>query len=553
LKRWLELGAAAMLSALAFALYARVGWPWIILGTVWLVPWLAVLDRAVSLRDAVIAGLAMAVAFVLLGFGWFAPAIVDYSGAPLAVALLLLAVAAPLLEPQLLAFAVARHLARRRSSDRAAAFVAACVYVVTEWIAPKFFGDTLGQGLYASVWLRQGADLAGVHGLTLVLLLVNECLLASGYALMQLRRGAGGARDVLRPSASAALLLLMLAAYGALRVRQLAPSDEADRVTVGVVQANLSHYDRMRAELGTYATVRTILDTHFALSRQALARAKLDLLVWPETVYPTTFGSPKSETGAELDREIAAFVADSGVPLAFGTYDREGEAEFNAAVFLTPRAAARLAAHDPTSVADAPDRRSFATYHKIWLFPLTEYVPRLLDRPWLRARLPWLGTWKRGSGPATIALTLADGRQLGVVPLICYDALDPPHVLAAVRRGADLIVTLSNDSWFAHGAGPWLHLVGAAFLSIETRRPQVRATNTGMSAIITATGEIVEGAGVGEVATLVAPVAPERRGALRLMLGDWLGPAALACALAVPATSGLRRRRVRGARRGART
>jgi len=226
LKRWVELGAAVTLSALAFALYARVGWPWIILGTVWLVPWLAVLDRAVSLRDALIAGLVMAVAFVLLGFGWFAPAIVDYSGAPLAGALLLLAVAAPLLEPQLLAFAVARHLARRRSSDRAAAFVAACVYVASEWIGPKFFGDTLGQGLYASVWLRQGADLAGVHGLTLVLLLVNECLLASVYALMQLRRGAGGARDVLRPSAAAALLLLMLAAYGALRVRQLAPSDE---------------------------------------------------------------------------------------------------------------------------------------------------------------------------------------------------------------------------------------------------------------------------------------------------------------------------------------
>jgi apolipoprotein N-acyltransferase len=116
---------------------------------------------------------------------------------------------------------------------------------------------------------------------------------------------------------------------------------------------------------------------------------------------------------------------------------------------------------------------------------------------------------------------------LRIAPLICYDAVDPGFALAAVRRGADLIVTLSNDSWLPAGAR--LHLVVSAFRSVETRRPQVRATNTGISAVITATGDVAATAGVHEAATLVATVVPDgRTTTLMLAWGDWFPPTALA-------------------------
>jgi apolipoprotein N-acyltransferase len=74
-----------------------------------------------------------------------------------------------------------------------------------------------------------------------------------------------------------------------------------------------------------------------------------------------------------------------------------------------------------------------------------------------------------------------------------------------------------------------MHLVGAAFRSIETRRPQIRATNTGISAVIDATGEITQTIGVHRRDTLVATVRPERTmRTLMLALGNWLGPTALA-------------------------
>jgi apolipoprotein N-acyltransferase len=175
----------------------------------------------------------------------------------------------------------------------------------------------------------------------------------------------------------------------------------------------------------------------------------------------------------------------------------------------------------------------FDSYRKASLFPLTERVPAWLDSPRLRERWPWLGRWEAGDGTRVLPLRLADGREIRVAPLVCYDATTPVLAREAVRAGADLIVTLSNDSWFAEGGGPRLHLAVSAFRSLETRRSQLRATNTGISAAILPTGEIVAQAGVHErraVQARVPIVAPAPT--LALAWGDWLGPAALALAAA---------------------
>jgi apolipoprotein N-acyltransferase len=379
--------------------------------------------------------------------------------------------------------------------------------------------------------MRQAADLAGAHGLSFVVILVNECL----GAMVARERWRAGALAVLAPAACAALLLAALAGYGTVRYRQLASDGAAGTpVTAGLVQAGIANYERLRAEQGTFNAVRTILDAHVALSQQAFdrarlgGRAELDLLLWPETVYPTTFGSPKSPEGATFDRAIGAFVVRAGVPLVFGAYDAEGSDEFNAAVFLEPGADGGL---------------SFDAYRKARLFPLTEHVPRLLESHRLRAWLPWLGRWRAGVGGQGMALGLPGGRSLRIAPLICLDAVDPRLALEAVRRGAEIIVTLSNDSWFAVGNGPRLHLVVSAFRSLETRRPQLRVTNTGISAVIAPTGELIATAEVFDRTSLVTTVTPVgERDTLMLAWGDWFGPTAFALALLALALVLVRRR-----------
>ncbi len=453
----------------------------------------------------------MAVAFELAVFGWFAFAIADYSGAPSIVLLLALALASPLLQPQFPIVALARTAVQRSRPDAVVAIVlvSAAAYVATESLTPKLFGDTLGYPLVGASWWRQGADVTGVPGLTFVLVAVNECLCAA--------RG----RRMLAPLASGVALMVVLAIYGAWRSHAVVAATTGSPVTIGLVQADLDHYDRMAAEIGRFETVRRIIDTHVDLSGQALTHRDLALLIWPETVYPTTFGNPKSDAGAAFDREIVDFAARANVPLIFGSYDSDGTSEFNAAFFLAPHAGSA---------------RPFAVYRKARLFPLTERVPAFLDSPRLRRALPWLGTWVGGAGTSVVPVALPDGSSLRVAPLICYDVLDPTLARASVRDGADLIVTLSNDSWFAFGSGPELHLQGAVFRSIETRRPQVRATNTGISAVIDATGDVVARAGVDERATLVAAVVPERRTTtLVVRFGEWLNPCALLITIALVA------------------
>jgi apolipoprotein N-acyltransferase len=526
--RVLHIGAAVVASALAYALYAQAAWPWVALGWVGLVPWLGVLDRTRSLRGAFAAGMAMAVAFEIAVFGWFALAIRDYTGLPMALGVGVLGLAGAALQPQFVTSALVRTWLRRARGTAPAltALATATTYVATEHYAPKLFGDTLGYCLYGSAWMRQGADIAGAPGLTLLMVLVNECV-RGALSAFRLHRGRW-TRAAVVPALTAVGLVVALLSYGAWRYAAFAPSGAVAALTVAAVQADLAHYDRMAEEIGRYATVRTVLDQHVALSAPAVARGDLALLVWPETVYPTTFGKPKSEDGAAFDREIAAFVAASGVPLIFGAYDTDGTEEYNAALFLAP---------------DAGGPTAFATYRKTRLFPLTERVPAFLDSEPLRRALPWLGTWTPGSGPTVVPVRMRDGSTVRVAPLICYDVLDPELAYAAVRGGAELIVTLSNDSWFGFGPGPYLHQLGAAFRSIETRRPQIRATNTGVSAIIDATGALLATAGVDARTTLIAGVRPERHATtLVLRLGDWLGPWTLACAVVIVALDAWRRR-----------
>lgn len=507
-------------------MYARFEAPGHLLGWVLLVPWFLTLDRVRTRRHAVAAGVLCAVFFEIAVFGWFGRAIDSYASAPAGTGLVLLGFLGPWLQPQCVATTVVWCAARRRRFGLLrTALVVGGAYVGSEWVVPKLFGDTLGYGLWPSPWWRQGAELLGVSGLTLVLVFANVAMVAVLRCAVAEGEWAGRRlRALTAPAAVVAVLVGGLSAFGAWRLAAL-EADAGVLLRAGVVQGALRHYDALAAEVGTWEAVARILDTYFGLSRQALAFDRVDMLVWPETVYPTTFGSPKTPDGAEFDRAIAAFVAHAGVPLVFGTYDREGEAEFNAAVFLD---------------APAGGRAEFTAYRKASLFPLTEWVPPWLDVPGIRRRLPWLGTWHAGTPPEAVPVQLPDGRTVRVGPLICYDVLEPSHAAAAVRQGAELIVTLSNDSWFDAGPGPWMHLVGAAFRSVETRRPQVRATNTGVSAVIDATGALRAVAGVGEARAFVAAV-PAGPGGLTpaVRYGGWLPPLMLGLAVALFVVPGL--------------
>jgi len=77
--------------------------------------------------------------------------------------------------------------------------------------------------------------------------------------------------------------------------------------------------------------------------------------------------------------------------------------------------------------------------------------------------------------------------RVGIAPLgllICYEAIFPEIARGAVDQGAELIVNITNDAWFGRSAAPYQHLLMSRLRSVETGRYQIRAANTGLSAVL---------------------------------------------------------------------
>lgn len=134
------------------------------------------------------------------------------------------------------------------------------------------------------------------------------------------------------------------------------------------------------------------------------------------------------------------------------------------------------------------------------LLPFTEFVPTALAALGIRG-----GHTAAAAGIAPLAL---DGDRLGV--LICYELLFPALARELVDAGAGVLVNPSNDDWFGATAGGEQMLAAAVLRAIETRRPLLRATASGITAAIDARGRVVGRLPTGSASVLVVDVVPVR-------------------------------------------
>jgi apolipoprotein N-acyltransferase len=138
-------------------------------------------------------------------------------------------------------------------------------------------------------------------------------------------------------------------------------------------------------------------------------------------------------------------------------------------------------------------------YDKQVLVPIGEYVPFARWLSWLRPMIA-------GGGPITpgrpTPLLGVGGVHAGV--LVCYEAIVPWVAAAHAAHGAQVLLNLSNDGWYAGSAAPWQLLAQARFRAIEQGLPLVRVANGGPSAVVSATGRLEwVGPASGSAATVV--------------------------------------------------
>ncbi|MGH9799288.1 MAG: apolipoprotein N-acyltransferase, partial [Blastocatellia bacterium] len=111
---------------------------------------------------------------------------------------------------------------------------------------------------------------------------------------------------------------------------------------------------------------------------------------------------------------------------------------------------------------------------------------------------------------------------------ICYEAAYPDLVRGFVKNGATLLVNVSNDAWFGNTAGARQHLAHARMRAIENDRDLVRVTNSGISTLIKANGQVIEALPSFQTGTQVWRPELRRGQTLYSQRGDWF---AIACLL----------------------
>jgi apolipoprotein N-acyltransferase len=135
------------------------------------------------------------------------------------------------------------------------------------------------------------------------------------------------------------------------------------------------------------------------------------------------------------------------------------------------------------------------------LVPFGEYVPLQSILSFAGPLVEQVGGFSPGE-----TLTVFRLREGTFTTGICYEAVFSYHSRDAVRRGSQLLTTITNDAWFGRSSAPWQHLAMARMRSVETGRYMARAANTGVSAFVDPYGRVTQHSPLFETAVVVGEV-----------------------------------------------
>lgn len=129
-------------------------------------------------------------------------------------------------------------------------------------------------------------------------------------------------------------------------------------------------------------------------------------------------------------------------------------------------------------------------YHKSKLVPGIEMQFSNGPGRFITRILPYLGGTKWGYGMQKERICFThSSTSMKVAPVICYESVFGKFVTDYIKKGAEAIFIITNDGWWKNTIGYKQHLDFASLRAIETRRPVVRAANTGVSCIIDIRGK----------------------------------------------------------------
>lgn len=389
----------------------------------------------------------------------------------------------------------------------------AVAFPALELAYPLLFPSYIGNSQYRFSAITQIVEVTGLLGLTVVISLVNGGLFEIADARLAARKPS------LRRVGLAIGTFLALLVYGLVRLPAVdARTERARTIKVAIVQTNLGARDKQ-------AKAAEFIRRHQVMSKEAIARhPDLDLIVWPESAYNSWISRATKSVADKVTSEI-------NKPVIFGaltfddTKNRDFPDAYNTAVLTSSTGDVR------------------AMFDKVELLAFGETIPLADTIPMIKRWFPRGSAFTRGTHFSPL-----EGGKFTLLPMICYEDIIPAFVRRMWNSGgpAQGLVNITNDSWYGDTHEPLIHLALATFRSIETRRALIRATNTGISAVVDPAGRISQRTGQWTQETLVSavPLFDGKDSTIYMAIGDAVGwVALLLLAAGLVRSSVLRRRR----------
>jgi len=337
--------------------------------------------------------------------------------------------------------------------------VAVPILILIEWLYPALFPTYLANSLHDQVRLIQIADLGGPMLVTAVMVLINLCIFE---AWRWLRQDRGLPKTIWGVTLGTVALAVI---YGVVRIGSVeAQMQAAPVLRLGIVQVNMGIFEKRTEAIEGHRR-------HLEQSRQLEAEGALDLIVWPESAYVGSLSR-------KLPLRVDPVREDLKSPILFGGVSTElvdGRRKIYNTVFLM----------DDDGIVRS-------TYDKTYLLMFGEYLPLGDTFPSLYELSPNSGHFTAGSHVRPLTL----GRWRISTPVCYEDVLARFTRQMVLQAKPHILINVTNDAWFGDTQEPGIHLVLSKYRAIEHRRYMVRATNSGISAVIDPLGRVVAQTGL---------------------------------------------------------
>lgn len=323
-----------------------------------------------------------------------------------------------------------------------------------------------GYTLHSKLYLIQIADTTGIWGVSFLVIIINSSI----AQIINFIQGDINEKKFAIAAAIVSFFLFILAAVYGQNILSKNEPDPNHGVKVSLVQGNIPYHNGPML-----LSPQSVWDIYKGLTDQV---EKSDIIIWPETIYIDynlgyNFVISRKNPDSKIQKTAIEKLAENKKTYFIvggqgrSIHGNNDEIYFNSAFLISP------------------EGNFLNRYDKEHLVPFGEYMPLKDFLFFLKPLAKYGGNYSHGE-----LSELFEVKELRFGLLICYEDVFPNLVRSRRIEGADVLINLSNDSWFGNSVELYQHLNISRFRAIENRLPIIRCTNSGISAIIDCKGEL---------------------------------------------------------------